>query len=73
MTVIGAGWKKSDKNGKPYISLSIDKELLPITIDETKRLSIFPIADKTNEKAPDFRLNMFVSEEQEEPKTDVWS
>lgn len=72
MTVIGAGWKKQDKNGKAYISISIDKELLPLTIDENKKLSIFPIGEKQNEKAPDFRLVMFLPEEKE-PKTDVWS
>lgn len=74
MTVIGAGWKKQDKNGKPYISLSFDKVLLPLTIDENKKISIFPISDKQNEKAPDFRVNMFVPEDKDdEPKTDVWS
>jgi uncharacterized protein (DUF736 family) len=73
MTIIGAGWKKEDKNKKPYISISIDKELLPLTIDATKKISIFPIGDKQNEKAPDFRVNMFIPEEKEdEPKTDIW-
>ena len=46
MTVIGAGWKKQDKNGKAYISISIDKELLPLTIDENKKLSIFPSVEE---------------------------
>lgn len=63
MTTIGAGWKKQDKNGKAYISISIDKELLPLTVDENKKISIFPIGDKPNEKAPDFRVVLFVPEE----------
>ena len=73
MTTIGAGWKKQDKNGKAYISISIDKELLPLTIDDTKKLSIFPVSEKPNEKAPDFRLVLFVPEsDKEEAKTDIW-
>ena len=73
MTTIGAGWKKQDKNGKPFISLSIDKELYPLTIDENKRLSIFPIAEKQSDKSPDFRIVLFTPEEkEEEPKTDLW-
>ena len=64
MTTIGAGWKKTDKNNKPYISVSIDKALLPLTIDENKRLSIFPIAEKENDKAPDSRVVLFITETQ---------
>lgn len=71
MTVIGAGWKKTDKNGKPYISISLDKALLPLTIDENKKVSIFPVTDKQSEGAPDFRVNMFIPDEKEE-KSDVW-
>lgn len=72
MTVIGAGWKKQDKNGKPYISISIDKELLPLKIDENKKISIFPISEKTNDKSPDFRLVLFMPEGKEEVTTDIW-
>ena len=74
MTTIGAGWKKQDRNGKHYISLSIDEELLPLTIDKDKRLSIFPVAEKQNEKSPDFRVVIYKPEEKsDEPKTDIWS
>ena len=66
MTVIGAGWKKQDKNNKPYISISIDRELLPLTFTDNKKISIFPIAEKPNEKSPDFRVVMFMPEEKEE-------
>jgi uncharacterized protein (DUF736 family) len=62
MTTIGAGWKKTDKNNKPYISVSIDKALLPLTIDEKKRLSVFPIADKENENGPDYRVVLYIPE-----------
>ena len=34
MTTIGAGWKKQDRNGKHYISISIDEELLDKYIKE---------------------------------------
>lgn len=73
MTTIGAGWKKQDKNGKAYISISLDKALLPLTIDENKKISIFPVTEKQSESAPDFRVNMFIPEEKEEQKTDLWS
>ncbi len=75
MTTIGAGWKKTDKNNKPYISVSIDKALLPLTIDEKKKISIFPIAEKDNEKGPDYRVVLFVPETQtqdEEVKDDYF-
>lgn len=73
MTTIGAGWKKQDKNGKAYISISIDEELLPLTIDASKKISIFPVKEKASEKSPDFRVVLFKpSENQETPTTDVW-
>ena len=67
MTTVGAGWKKTDKNGKPYVSISIDDALLPLTIDSTKKLSLFPIQEsKENDKAPDFRLVLFIPKQDEE-------
>lgn len=67
MSTIGAGWKKTDKNGKPYVSISIDDALLPLTIDSTKKLSLFPITEaKENDKAPDFRLVLFIPKQDEE-------
>lgn len=74
MTTIGAAWKKTDKNGKHYISVSLDKALLPLTIDESKKLSIFPITDKQSESAPDFRVNMYIPEDKEEKEVekDIW-
>ena len=75
MTTIGAGWKKVDKNNKPYISISIDKALLPLTIDEKKRISIFPIAEKDNDQAPDYRVVLFIPEDKaqgEEKEEDLF-
>ena len=75
MTTIGAGWKKVDKNQKPYISISIDKALLPLTIDEKKRISIFPVAEKDNDQAPDYRVVLFIPEEKaqgEEKEEDLF-
>lgn len=75
MTTIGAGWKKTDKNNKPYISISIDKALLPLTIDEKKRISIFPIAEKDNDQAPDYRVVLFIPEDKaqgEEKEEDLF-
>ena len=69
MADIGGGWKKEDKNNKPYISFSIDKALLPLTIDSTKSLKAFPIKDKSSDNAPDFRLVLFSNEEQKEITT----
>lgn len=74
MTTIGAGWKKKDKNDKSYISISIDEELLPLTIDANKRISIFPVKDKTSDKSPDFRIVLFKPSEQnqETPTSNIW-
>ena len=74
MTTIGAGWKKQDKNGKSYISVSIDEELLPLTIDASKKISIFPVTEKKSDKSPDFRIVLFKPTEQtqEVPTTDIW-
>ena len=63
MAEIGGGWKKKDKNEKAYISFSIDKALLPLTIDSTKNLKAFPIREKASENAPDFRLVLFSNDE----------
>lgn len=60
MTTIGVAWKKKDKNGNPYISCSIDEALMPLTLDNTKRLSLYPVKDKKSENSPDFRLDFYV-------------
>lgn len=70
MSTIGAGWKEKDKNGNSFIKWSIDKALLPLTIDSTKRLAAFPVKEKKSEKSPDFILNLYVPEEQKEETED---
>lgn len=66
MTTIGAAWKKKDKNENPYISCSIDEALMPLTLDNTKRLSLYPVKDKKSENSPDFRLDLYVPKNQTE-------
>lgn len=65
MTTIGAGWKKKDKNGNPYISWEIDEALLPLTIDKGKKLNSYPVKEKSSEKSPDFRLELYVPKKQD--------
>lgn len=71
MSTCGAGWKKTDKNGKPYISFNIDKAFLPLTIDNTKRLAAFPVKEKKTDNSPDFILDLFVPEEKQNENDDV--
>lgn len=73
MTTIGAAWKQRDKNNEPYLSCKIDEELLPLTIDETKRLAFFPVKEKKSDNAPDFRIVLYKPEtdKEEEPKQDL--
>lgn len=74
MTTVGAAWKRLDKNSNKFISVTLDKALLPLTIDNTKRLALFPVKEKPSDKSPDFRVDLYVPEEKEEnePKTDLW-
>lgn len=57
-TKIGAGWYKFSDNGAEYVNLSINKELLPLTITEEHSLILFAETDKDkkNELAPTHRL-----------------
>lgn len=66
MTTFGAGWKKQDKNGNPYISFSIDKALLPLTIDDKKMIAAYPVKEKKDENSPDFRLDIFIPKNNKE-------
>lgn len=66
MSTIGAGWKKKDKNDNPYISISLDEALLPLTIDSNKRLALYPVKEKRSDKSPDFRVDLYVPKEQTE-------
>lgn len=66
MSIVGAAWKKKDKNGNPYISTALDEALLPLTIDKTKRLALYPVKEKKNENSPDFRIELYIPKEKEE-------
>ena len=63
---IGAGWQKVDKNEKLYISISIEKELKPLIIDDTKALALFINTNKEKSEQPDYILCMDVKKPKEE-------
>ena len=58
MTAIGAAWWKYTENGKQYLSIGIDKELLPFAIREGKTLTLWeiPEAERTSDKSPHYKL-----------------
>jgi uncharacterized protein (DUF736 family) len=64
---IGAAWKK-EKDGKPYLSMSIDKALMPLNIDNTKALVLFINEKKEKTEHPDYILCMDVKKPKEEEK-----
>lgn len=67
MTIIGASWLKTTEEGNLYYSINIDEELLPLTITKDKRLIMKENKNKgDNEKAPDFRLEMYMPKPKEE-------
>lgn len=66
MTIVGAGWKKKDKNSNPFVSFTIDEAVLPLTIDKGKRLAAFPVKEKKSENSPDFVLDLYVPKEKTE-------
>lgn len=74
MTTIGAAWLKSkEKDGQKeyYYTISIDDAVLPLTIDNTKRLVLKENKNKgDNDKAPNFYLDIYIpdSSKKEQPK-----
>ena len=62
---IGAGWQK-EKDGKTFVSLSIDDGIKPLVITKDKSLTLFTNDKKTETKHPDYILCMFEKEEKEE-------
>lgn len=72
MTTIGAAWlKQREDNNSMYYSISIDKAVLPLTITEDKGLILKENKNKLpggNDKAPDFWLEMYSREKQEDKK-----
>ena len=66
MTRIGAGWIKQNKNDEYYTSFTIDEALLPLTITKDKRLVALSNKNKTEEKQPDYYLDLFIPTEKNE-------
>lgn len=58
-TTIGVAWfKYKESTGEQYLSLSINKELLPFAIREGKILTMWeiPEAERKSDKAPNYRI-----------------
>ena len=70
MPKIGAAWNKTDKNGNEYLSVSVDKALTPLIIDENKTLALFLNDKKENNEQPDYILCIDVKKAKEDTKTD---
>lgn len=61
MTTIGAAWIKFTENGKTYISIKVDDELLPFALRENKMLTLWEIPEEErngNDKMPHYRLKI---------------
>ena len=65
MTRIGAAWLVTKEDGKQFISLSFDKEILPFAITENRKINLWEIPQekKTSEKSPDYTIDVFIPEE----------
>ena len=57
-TTIGAAWWKFKEDGTQYLSISVNKELLPLAIREGKLLTLWeiPESERKKEKSPHYRL-----------------
>lgn len=57
-TTIGSAWHKFSDGGTEYISIAINKELLPLIITDEQTLTMFAVADKDkkSENAPNYKL-----------------
>jgi len=67
MTTIGAAWLNTKEDGGFYYSCNIDEALLPLTLTKEKRLILVENKNKgDNEKAPDFKIELYVPKEKEE-------
>lgn len=64
MIKVGAGWSRiSEKTQKEYISCSISKELLPLTIKENQFLTLHMNENKTDDKHPDYHVCLSQAED----------
>lgn len=67
MATIGAAWLKNKDNGEFFYSCNIDEALLPLTLTKEKRLILVENKNKgDNEKAPDFKIELYIPKEKEE-------
>lgn len=57
-TTIGAAWYKVSEKGTTYLSVTVNPEILPLTITERHSLTLFeiPEKDRKSENSPGFRL-----------------
>jgi len=60
--IVGAAWKRKDKNGNDYLSVSLDLGMLG-----KRSVVIYPIKpeEKKSDKSPDYRVTMFTPEEKQ--------
>ena len=65
MTRIGAAWLVTQSDGKQYISLKFDKEILPFAVTENRKFNLFeiPIEKRTKENSPHYTIDVFIPEE----------
>lgn len=65
MIKIGGGWCKTSKNNNEYISASIAKELLPLTITEGQFISLHLNTAKEKAEQPDYNLCLSLADEKD--------
>lgn len=68
---IGSAWfKTSEKNGKMFLSVSLDEAALPLTITEDKFLTLWEIPEEERkvENAPHYSVHINKSSPKENKK-----
>lgn len=57
----GSAWSATTREGKPYIQLTFD-EVITTMIPQLKgiKFGLYCVDERTNEKAPDWRLKAYV-------------
>lgn len=63
MTRIGAAWlKNNEETGKYTTQIRFDKALLPLTITSDKMMILKTNEGKTEDKQPDYFVDLFIPE-----------
>lgn len=64
-TQVGGVWYKVSEGGKEYYPISINPELLPLTITDKHSLVMFPIPEenRTKENSPNFKVVLSLKEQ----------